>query len=165
MFILIMSIGAVLDVPRPRKRLTELLLKTALEVPDEKEQERRNKASRMWAFRFFRSPVEILTNPDSSRIAGIRLAVNRLEVHRFGILNLHVEVGYGRFQVICVSRVQVKERGQCSQEKWRTCPVAWSSAVSATRVSPSIHLYLLTPAKPLYQTKWGVFNKLQVLCT
>uniref|UniRef100_A0A3Q3VX67 NADPH:adrenodoxin oxidoreductase, mitochondrial n=1 Tax=Mola mola TaxID=94237 RepID=A0A3Q3VX67_MOLML len=66
-------------VPRPRKRLTELLLKTALEVPDEKEQERRNKASRMWAFRFFRSPVEILTNPDSSRIAGIRLAVNRLE--------------------------------------------------------------------------------------
>uniref|UniRef100_A0A3Q3VU08 NADPH:adrenodoxin oxidoreductase, mitochondrial n=1 Tax=Mola mola TaxID=94237 RepID=A0A3Q3VU08_MOLML len=70
---------AIKDVPRPRKRLTELLLKTALEVPDEKEQERRNKASRMWAFRFFRSPVEILTNPDSSRIAGIRLAVNRLE--------------------------------------------------------------------------------------
>uniref|UniRef100_A0A3Q4AP66 NADPH:adrenodoxin oxidoreductase, mitochondrial n=1 Tax=Mola mola TaxID=94237 RepID=A0A3Q4AP66_MOLML len=110
---------AIKDVPRPRKRLTELLLKTALEVPDEKEQERRNKASRMWAFRFFRSPVEILTNPDSSRIAGIRLAVNRLE---------------------------------CSQEKWRTCPVAWSSAVSATRVSPSIHLYLLTPAKPLTPT-------------
>lgn len=165
MFILIMSIGAVLDVPRPRKRLTELLLKTALEVPDEKEQERRNKASRMWAFRFFRSPVEILSNPDSSRVAGIRLAVNRLEVNRLGILNLHVKVDCGMFQVICVSRVQGKERGQCSQKKWRTCPVAWSSAVSATRVSPSIHLCLLTPVKPLYRTNWDVLNKLQVFCT
>ncbi|XP_041818562.1 NADPH:adrenodoxin oxidoreductase, mitochondrial [Chelmon rostratus] len=70
---------AVKDLPRPRKRLTELMLKTALEVPGEKEQERRNRASRVWAFRFFRSPVEILANPDNNRTAGIRLAVNRLE--------------------------------------------------------------------------------------
>lgn len=80
--ILSLRLFAVSDVPRPRKRLTELLLKTALEVPDEKEQERRNKASRSWAFRFLRSPVEILASPDNKRAAGIRLAVNRLEVSK-----------------------------------------------------------------------------------
>lgn len=70
---------ALKDLPRPRKRLTELMLKTALEVPGEKEQERRNKASRTWGFRFFRSPVEVLADTSRGRIAGIRLAVNRLE--------------------------------------------------------------------------------------
>ncbi|XP_018515872.1 NADPH:adrenodoxin oxidoreductase, mitochondrial [Lates calcarifer] len=70
---------ALKDLPRPRKRLTELLLKTALETPGEKEQERRNKASRTWGFRFFRSPVEVLADPERSRTAGVRLAVNKLE--------------------------------------------------------------------------------------
>lgn len=84
MFILSLhvSICAVSDLPRPRKRLTELMLKTALEVPGEKEQESRQKASRTWGFRFFRSPTEILADPDGNRTAGIRLAVNRLEVNR-----------------------------------------------------------------------------------
>uniref|UniRef100_A0A3B5A873 NADPH:adrenodoxin oxidoreductase, mitochondrial n=1 Tax=Stegastes partitus TaxID=144197 RepID=A0A3B5A873_9TELE len=68
---------ALKDLPRPRKRLTELMLKTALEKPGEKEQERRIKASRIWGFRFFRSPVEVLAN--HNRVAGIRLAVNKLE--------------------------------------------------------------------------------------
>uniref|UniRef100_A0A1A7WD63 NADPH:adrenodoxin oxidoreductase, mitochondrial n=1 Tax=Iconisemion striatum TaxID=60296 RepID=A0A1A7WD63_9TELE len=70
---------ALKDLPRPRKRLTELMLKTALEVPTEKEQERRKNASRTWGFRFFRSPVEILARPSCNRVAGIRLAVNKLE--------------------------------------------------------------------------------------
>ncbi|CAJ1081140.1 NADPH:adrenodoxin oxidoreductase%2C mitochondrial [Xyrichtys novacula] len=70
---------AVNDLPRPRKRLTELMLKTAMEVPGEKEQERRKKASRVWGFRFFRSPVEVLSDPDHKRTAGIRLAINMLE--------------------------------------------------------------------------------------
>lgn len=70
---------ALKDLPRPRKRLTELMLKTALEVPGEKEQQRRSGASNAWGFRFFRSPVEILADPERSRTAGIRLAVNRLE--------------------------------------------------------------------------------------
>lgn len=77
------------DVPRPRKRLTELLVKTALEAPDEKEQERRCNASRSWAFRFYRSPVEVLTSPEGNRAAGIRLAVNRLEVN---VLHFHLSV-------------------------------------------------------------------------
>ncbi|XP_074475247.1 NADPH:adrenodoxin oxidoreductase, mitochondrial [Sebastes fasciatus] len=70
---------ALKDLPRPRKRLTELMLKTALEIPGEKERERRNEASHVWGLRFFRSPVEILADPDRNRAAGIRLAVNRLE--------------------------------------------------------------------------------------
>ncbi|XP_070783113.1 NADPH:adrenodoxin oxidoreductase, mitochondrial isoform X2 [Enoplosus armatus] len=70
---------ALKDVPRPRKRLTELMLKTALEIPGEEERERRNKATRTWALRFFRSPVEILADPGRNRAAGIRLAINRLE--------------------------------------------------------------------------------------
>uniref|UniRef100_A0A7N8YJ43 NADPH:adrenodoxin oxidoreductase, mitochondrial n=1 Tax=Mastacembelus armatus TaxID=205130 RepID=A0A7N8YJ43_9TELE len=70
---------AVKDVPRPRRRLTELMLKTALEIPGEKEQARRNKASRIWGFRFFRSPIEVLADPDRNRTTAIRLAINRLE--------------------------------------------------------------------------------------
>lgn len=70
---------ALKDLPRPRKRLTELMLKTALETPGEKELERRSKASRSWGFRFYRSPVEVLADSEGKRTAGIRLAVNRLE--------------------------------------------------------------------------------------
>lgn len=88
MFTLSMNVSAVLDLPRPRKRLTELLLKTALETPGEKEQERRNKASRTWGFRFFRSPVEVLADPERSRTAGVRLAVNKLEVNGIWILSI-----------------------------------------------------------------------------
>ncbi|XP_007560926.1 NADPH:adrenodoxin oxidoreductase, mitochondrial [Poecilia formosa] len=70
---------ALKDVPRPRKRLTELLLKTALDAPGDKELERRRNAAKVWGFRFYRSPTEILADPGRSRTAGIRLAVNRLE--------------------------------------------------------------------------------------
>ncbi|KAJ7987855.1 hypothetical protein DPEC_G00330890 [Dallia pectoralis] len=66
-------------LPRPRKRLTELLLKAAVETPEEKELERRNSAQKAWGFRFLRSPVEILPSADLTRTTGIRLAVNRLE--------------------------------------------------------------------------------------
>ena len=55
-------------------------MKAALEVPGEKEQERRRLASRSWAFRFLRSPLEVLPSADLTRAAGLRLAVNRLEV-------------------------------------------------------------------------------------
>lgn len=70
---------AVKDVARPRKRLTELMLKTALEQPGQKEQERRTAAHRSWAFRFYRSPLEVLPDAQGQRAAAIRLAVNRLE--------------------------------------------------------------------------------------
>ena len=126
--ILSISICAVSDLPRPRKRLTELMMKTALEIPGEKEQERQSKASRVWAFRFLRSPIEILANPDNSRTAGIRLAVNRLEVNRICILKLKKScsnvqlprnIGLVKNGYFCVSRVQVRESEQCPLEKWR----------------------------------------------
>lgn len=70
---------ALKDVARPRKRLTELMLKTAVEPPSQKEQERRSRAHRSWALRFFRSPLEVLSEPRGEWAAAMRLAVNRLE--------------------------------------------------------------------------------------
>ncbi|XP_036394074.1 NADPH:adrenodoxin oxidoreductase, mitochondrial [Megalops cyprinoides] len=64
---------ALKDLPRPRKRLTELMLKAAQGSCEGGGAEKR------WGFRFLRSPVEILPAPDVSRAAGIRLGINRLE--------------------------------------------------------------------------------------
>ncbi|XP_077481867.1 NADPH:adrenodoxin oxidoreductase, mitochondrial [Stigmatopora argus] len=70
---------ALSDLPRPRKRLTELMLKSATELSADEERERRKQSSRSWGFRFFRSPVQIRPNSDGSRVEAVRLAVNRLE--------------------------------------------------------------------------------------
>ncbi|XP_008586493.1 PREDICTED: NADPH:adrenodoxin oxidoreductase, mitochondrial-like [Galeopterus variegatus] len=67
------------EAPRPRKRLTELLLRTATEKPGVEEAARQALASRAWGLRFFRSPQQVLPSPDGQRAAGIRLAVTRLE--------------------------------------------------------------------------------------
>uniref|UniRef100_A0A2K5REX7 NADPH:adrenodoxin oxidoreductase, mitochondrial n=1 Tax=Cebus imitator TaxID=2715852 RepID=A0A2K5REX7_CEBIM len=68
------------EVPRPRKRLTELLLRTAMEKPGPEEAARWASASRAWGLRFFRSPQQVLPSPDGRGAAGVRLAVTRLEV-------------------------------------------------------------------------------------
>ncbi|XP_066560983.1 NADPH:adrenodoxin oxidoreductase, mitochondrial isoform X2 [Amia ocellicauda] len=65
------------DLPRPRKRLTELMLK-ALEKPVGKDME--GAALRCWGLKFLRSPLEILPSPDGTKASGIRLALNRLEI-------------------------------------------------------------------------------------
>lgn len=70
---------AIKDVPRPRKRLTELMVKTALESPMGKEGERWASASREWGLKFLRSPHVILPSSCNGRAAGIRLAITRLE--------------------------------------------------------------------------------------
>ncbi|XP_025715792.1 NADPH:adrenodoxin oxidoreductase, mitochondrial isoform X2 [Callorhinus ursinus] len=67
------------EVPRQRKRLTELLLRTATEKPGVEEAARQALASCTWGLRFFRSPQRVLPSPDGRRVAGIRLAVTRLE--------------------------------------------------------------------------------------
>ncbi|XP_069808548.1 NADPH:adrenodoxin oxidoreductase, mitochondrial isoform X2 [Dendropsophus ebraccatus] len=67
------------DLPRPRKRLTELLLKSALEAPGEKEASRRDQCEREWGLRFLRSPVAVLPSEDGKRAAGVRLSVTRLD--------------------------------------------------------------------------------------
>ncbi|KAJ8283874.1 hypothetical protein COCON_G00027240 [Conger conger] len=62
------------DLPRPRKRLTELMMKAVREAPSGE-----GSTSRQWGFRFLRSPVEVLPTPDLTQTAGIRLGINRLE--------------------------------------------------------------------------------------
>ncbi|XP_036694241.1 NADPH:adrenodoxin oxidoreductase, mitochondrial isoform X2 [Balaenoptera musculus] len=67
------------EVPRPRKRLMELLLRAATEKPGVAEAARWASAPRAWGLRFLRSPRQVLPSPDGRRAAGIRLAVTRLE--------------------------------------------------------------------------------------
>ncbi|GCC36264.1 hypothetical protein chiPu_0014757 [Chiloscyllium punctatum] len=70
---------AVKDLPRPRKRLTELMIKTALEKSSGKEVERQAAATKEWGLQFLRSPLEIIPSNDGKRVAGIRLSVNKME--------------------------------------------------------------------------------------
>ncbi|KAM9296672.1 NADPH:adrenodoxin oxidoreductase, mitochondrial [Gastrophryne carolinensis] len=67
------------DLPRPRKRLTDLLIKTALEKPGEREVIRRGQSDREWGLRFLRSPLSVLPSEDGKRAVGIRLSVTGLE--------------------------------------------------------------------------------------
>lgn len=67
-----------LDAPRPRKRLTELMMKTALEKPAE--MQAGAAAPREWGLKFQRSPLEVLPSADGSRARGVRMALTRLEV-------------------------------------------------------------------------------------
>ncbi|XP_034264598.1 NADPH:adrenodoxin oxidoreductase, mitochondrial [Pantherophis guttatus] len=70
---------AIKDIPRPRKRLTELMTKTALEEPPEEVGGRWASASKEWRLKFLRSPLEVLPTMDGKRARAIQLAVNRLE--------------------------------------------------------------------------------------
>ncbi|XP_061311485.1 NADPH:adrenodoxin oxidoreductase, mitochondrial [Pezoporus flaviventris] len=68
---------AVRDAPRPRKRLTELMIKTALEKPLEKPVG--TVSPREWGLKFQRSPQEVLPTADGRRTRGVRMALTRLE--------------------------------------------------------------------------------------
>ncbi|KAL7989469.1 hypothetical protein Chor_012135 [Crotalus horridus] len=70
---------AIKDLPRPKKRLTELMIKTALEEPPEEVGGRWASASKEWRLKFQRSPLEVLPTMDGKRARAIQLAVNRLE--------------------------------------------------------------------------------------
>uniref|UniRef100_K7FK23 NADPH:adrenodoxin oxidoreductase, mitochondrial n=1 Tax=Pelodiscus sinensis TaxID=13735 RepID=K7FK23_PELSI len=70
---------AIKDVPRPRKRLTELMVKSALETPGEREAGRWASATKEWGLKFRRSPLEVLPAADGKQARGVRLAVTRLE--------------------------------------------------------------------------------------
>jgi len=66
----------VAKLERPRKRLIELLVNTALKEPDAKTAERYNNAKQSWELQLFRSPVEALPGQDGKSVAKLRLAVN-----------------------------------------------------------------------------------------
>uniref|UniRef100_A0A670JEB4 NADPH:adrenodoxin oxidoreductase, mitochondrial n=1 Tax=Podarcis muralis TaxID=64176 RepID=A0A670JEB4_PODMU len=70
---------AVKDLPRPRKRLTELMAKTALEEPGEVVSGRWLSASKEWSLKFLCSPLEVLPTADGKQARAIRLAATRLE--------------------------------------------------------------------------------------
>ncbi|XP_060076511.1 NADPH:adrenodoxin oxidoreductase, mitochondrial-like [Ylistrum balloti] len=63
------------DLPRPRRRLTELLYKTAHE-PTDVDRKLWANAKREWKLRFLRSPLHIY---GETTVKGIRFAINRLE--------------------------------------------------------------------------------------
>ncbi|XP_030390341.1 NADPH:adrenodoxin oxidoreductase, mitochondrial isoform X2 [Gopherus evgoodei] len=67
------------DIPRPRKRLTELMIKSAREKPGEKEAALWASATKEWGLKFQRSPLEVLPATDGKQARGIRMAVTRLE--------------------------------------------------------------------------------------
>lgn len=76
----VLKLSFFLDAPRPRKRLTELMIKTALEKPGEKMMEVQAAAPREWGLKFQRSPQEVLPTTDGRQARGVRMALTRLEV-------------------------------------------------------------------------------------
>ncbi|KAK2571701.1 NADPH:adrenodoxin oxidoreductase [Acropora cervicornis] len=68
----------IASIPRPRKRLTELMCKTALD-----ETAPRRTANKEWRLKFRKRPVEFLSSADGNKLAGVRFEVNDLvEVFR-----------------------------------------------------------------------------------
>uniref|UniRef100_L7M113 NADPH:adrenodoxin oxidoreductase, mitochondrial n=1 Tax=Rhipicephalus pulchellus TaxID=72859 RepID=L7M113_RHIPC len=59
------------DLPRPRKRLLELMVQTSEKKPSNQ--------PRSWELRFLRSPLRFLADANTGRVSGVELAVNRLE--------------------------------------------------------------------------------------
>ena len=63
---------------RPRKRLTELLVKTALEAPTDKQRELWGQGVNEWHLNLFRTPLKLLpSSSDPDRVGAIKLGVNR----------------------------------------------------------------------------------------
>ncbi|XP_071547272.1 NADPH:adrenodoxin oxidoreductase, mitochondrial isoform X2 [Panulirus ornatus] len=71
--------GLIPNLPRPRKRLLELLAKTALDGPDSKLASAWAAAEKKWSLRFLLSPVEVLATADGQAVCGVKLAKNRLK--------------------------------------------------------------------------------------
>lgn len=59
------------DLPRPRKRLLELMLQTAEKGFTEQE--------RSWELCFLRSPIRFVGHPDTGQVAAVELSINKLE--------------------------------------------------------------------------------------
>ncbi|KAH7943858.1 hypothetical protein HPB52_012001 [Rhipicephalus sanguineus] len=59
------------DLPRPRKRLLELMVQTS--------EKKLSNQPRSWELRFLRSPLRFLADSSTGRVSGVEMAVNRLE--------------------------------------------------------------------------------------
>ncbi len=70
---------AVSRLKRPRKRLTELLAKTALDEPTKKQTDVWGNAEKSWQLKLLRTPLEVLPSPsDSTRCGGLKVGINKL---------------------------------------------------------------------------------------
>ena len=78
-FIIHVPLQFVSDLPRPRRRLTELLYTTAVK-PAEKYTKIWADATREWHLKFLRSPTEILPSSDGQRPEGVKFTINTLQV-------------------------------------------------------------------------------------
>jgi adrenodoxin-NADP+ reductase len=66
---------------RPKKRLAELLAKSALEPPTQKQIEiRGNLLDKSWNLKLLRTPKEILADQTGKRVGAIALQVNRVYI-------------------------------------------------------------------------------------
>ena len=68
------------SLQRPRKRLTELMVKTALDDPTSKQKELWQAGDKEWLLNLLRSPLEILPSSwDPSVVGAIKLGINSTE--------------------------------------------------------------------------------------
>lgn len=70
------------EIPRARKRLTELMVRTALDEPDPEDSARWANARKEFHLKFLRSPSKFLPNSDSSGVKAVQFDINRLEGDR-----------------------------------------------------------------------------------
>jgi adrenodoxin-NADP+ reductase len=85
------------QLPRQRKRLIELLCKTALENPGEKETARRQAAQREWTLKFLHSPIEFETKSIEGReyLSAVQFELNKLEEERAVGTGLKISIPCG----------------------------------------------------------------------
>ena len=69
---------AIPNLVRPRKRLTELLVKSALDKATVTQEELWSQGSKQWFLKLLRTPLEILPNKDNTSVSGIKLGINEL---------------------------------------------------------------------------------------
>ena len=79
----------VSDLPRPRRRLTELLYTTGVK-PAEKYTKIWADATREWHLKFLRSPTEILPSSDKLGPEGVKFTLNTLQVKMYPIVILWI---------------------------------------------------------------------------
>jgi adrenodoxin-NADP+ reductase len=71
---------SVKELKRPRKRLTELMAKTALDPPTAKQFFLWDGAEKTWQLKLLRTPLRVLPAADGISVAGLKVGINRLAV-------------------------------------------------------------------------------------
>jgi len=82
----------VVDIPRGRRRVMELLMKTAVNRPvDPVQLNKLSQANKQWHLVFLRSPTRFMPHGDSQRVGSVQFAINRLEVSCHHVLCVCME--------------------------------------------------------------------------